>query len=365
LLAGRRRLAVALTDLPRRMFELLPLLVGFSIGAALLLTLAFATAYRDLELPWQSRVAGYVMLAGLAHTQWAHLEIATSTAPMPLSRGYVLVLFLQSLGFYWLLLGALRPADQWRRWEWTLPLAVLIAGALVPLPWAMPLALGIGTGFALHLASLLYRLRALRRWFRLELPVVLLFALMGALIAAAGLWAPFGLGWALYAQVYAGLIALGFIGVLWLLLAVPDVASKTREAVAQSYAQSTLGRIDIEAKLAELRRLFDSERIHRDESLSLARVAELMELSTHQLSELVNTRLQVGFSRLVRQARVRDAQRMLIEEPRASVLSVGLAVGFASQSTFYVAFKEELGVVPGQYRKQTQRTQTTEIQARP
>ena len=37
---------------------------------------------------------------------------------------------------------------------------------------------------------------------------------------------------------------------------------------------------------------------------------------------------------------------MLVAEPRASVLSVGLSVGFSSQSTFYVAFKDEVGMVP-------------------
>ncbi len=304
-----------------------PLLVGFSLGAALLLMLALATAYRSLDLPPQSRAAGWVMLLGLAHTQWSHLGIVESTAVMPLTRNYVVVLFLQSLGFYWLLLGVLRRSEDWRRWEWGLPPLVLMAGAGVPLVWAIPLALGMGTVFALHLALLLYRLRALRRWFRLELPVVLVFALMGAAIAISGLSAPWGLGWSAYAQIYTWMIALGFFGVLWLLQLVPDIVSKTQEAVAQSYAQSTLGRVDVQAKLAELTRLFE-------------------------LEELVNAHLGIGFSKLVRQQRVRDAQQMLVDEPRASVLSVGLAVGFASQSTFYVAFKDELGVVPGQYRKQ-------------
>jgi len=334
------------------MTDPLPLLVGFSLGASALLMLAFATAYRGLDLPLASRLGGWVMLLGLMHTQWSHLQIAASTASMPLTRAYVLILFLQSLGFYALLLGLLRPAADWRGRDWLLPLVVLAVGASVPLSWAIPLALGMGMLLALHLALLLYRLRALRRWFRLELPMVLVFALMAPIIGAVGLWSSLTGSWPVYAQVYSALIAAGFVVVLWLLLAVPDLASKTREAVAQSYAQSTLGRVDVDAKLAELSRLFEVERIHRDESLSLARTAELLELSTHQLSELVNTRLQMSFSKWVRGHRVRDAQRMLVDEPKASVLSVGLAVGFASQSTFYVAFKDELGLVPGQYRKQ-------------
>lgn len=320
------------------------------MGAALLLALAFATAYRRVPLPVQSRLGGYVMLVALLFTQWSHAQIIDSAALMPLTRVYVIMLFVQAIGFYWFVLGVLRPAGRWRAWEWGLPVIVLPVGAFVPLVWAIPLALVIGTAFALHLAALLYRLRAMRRRFRLEVSVILLFAGMGIVAAAVGLAAPFVLGWAEYARIYAALIACGLFVVVWLLLAVPDIASKTQDAVALSYAQSTLGRIDVDAKLAALRQLFERDHIHRDESLSLARTSELLDLSAHQLSELVNTRLETGFSKVVRQYRVQDAQRMLVEEPRASVLSIGMAVGFASQSTFYIAFKELLGMTPAQFR---------------
>lgn len=327
------------------------LLIGFSMGAALLLALAFATAYRRVELPLLSRLGGYVTLAGLLFTQWNHLRIIDTTLPMPLTRAYVIVMFLQAVGFYGFVLGVLRPAGRWRSWEWGLPAVVFAVAVLVPLAWAIPLALVFGTGFAVHLAALVYRLRAMRRRFRLELLVVLLFALMGIMAAAVGLAAPFALGWAEYARVYAALIACGLFLVVWLLLAVPDLVVKTQEAVALSYAQSTLGRVDVDAKLAALGQLFERDRIHRDETLTLARTAELLELSAHQLSELVNARLATGFSKVVRQYRVQDAQRMLLDEPSASVLSVGMAVGFASQSTYYLAFKEALGMTPAQFRK--------------
>ena len=104
--------------------------------------------------------------------------------------------------------------------------------------------------------------------------------------------------------------------------------------------------------ISEIKRLFEQEKIYQAEDLSLAKLAELTQLSAHQLSELINTHFQMGFSRLVRQYRVEAAKSMLTEEPRASVLSVGLSVGFNSQSNFYVAFKEITGVVPGQFRKQ-------------
>ena len=331
---------------------MMSLLVGSSVGMALLLALALATVYRKLELPLQSRLAGYLMLVGLALTQLGNAQWVQVNADAEPSRSYIVVLFLQSLGFYWLLLGVVRPADRWHRLEWGIPVAVILASATIPLRWGIPAALAMGAGFALHLALLLYRLRAQRRWFRLELPVVAVFAAMGLLAALMGLLTPQVVDWASYAWTYASCIAIGFFLVCWLLLAVPDLVQKTTEAVSRSYAQSTLGKVDQEAALARLRQLFEVERVYQNEALNLGTVAELMGLSTHQLSELVNTRMDLGFSRLVRRYRVQAAQRMLLEEPRASVLSVGLSVGFSSQSAFYLAFKEELGMVPGQYRRQ-------------
>ncbi len=327
--------------------------IGFSIGASLLLALAFASVYRGLALPSQSRAAGYVMLFGLAVTQIFHARFLMGIDPELTSRSYVFVVFLQSVGFYWMLSGLLRPPQQkWRGWEWAvLPLAIICA-ALVPLNIAIPAAMIGGTFAAIHLGQLVFKLRAQRRWFLLEFRVLLLFAIMAVLIATASFAAPI-LGWRNFAAIYAVLISVSFALVLYLLLRFPDITSKAEEAVANTYAVSTLSSIDCKNVVAEIKRLFSQEKIYEDESLSLNKLAELTKLSSHQLSELINTQFEMGFSRLVRRYRVDAAKKMLIDEPRASVLSVGLSVGFTSQSNFYVAFKEFTGVVPGQFRKQS------------
>jgi AraC-like DNA-binding protein len=327
--------------------------IGFSIGAALLLMIAFATAYRRIALPQQSRAGGYAMLVGLATTQFFHARFLTDVDAALATRGYVLVVFLQSIGFYWLFLGLLRPPEQrWQIWEWlVLPLAIA-CGAMLPPDVALPVAMIGGTVAAARLGQLVYKLRAQRRWFLLEFRVLALFAAMAVLIAAASLAAP-ALGWRHLAMTYAALISVSFGLILYLLLRFPDVASKTQEAVATTYAVSTLSRVDCDNAVAQIKRLFEEDKIYTDENLSLNGVAEMIKLSSHQLSELINTQFQMGFSRLVRQFRVEAAKKMLIDEPRASVLSVGLSVGFTSQSNFYVAFKEFTGVVPGQFRKQS------------
>jgi transcriptional regulator GlxA family with amidase domain len=109
--------------------------------------------------------------------------------------------------------------------------------------------------------------------------------------------------------------------------------------------------VDCTAALICLAELVERERIYVDADMSLPVLAERMALSTHQLSELMNTRLGKGFSRYLREARVAAVKTMLCEELSASVLSVGLSVGFTSQSTFYDAFREIEGMTPGQFRK--------------
>lgn len=326
-------------------------LAGFNSGVAVLLAIGLLTLWRRVGLPVDARLGGLLMLAGLSWTSWAHLQLATlGDAPTP-PNSYALTLYGQSLGFYLLLLGVLDLRERrWRLWLPPLLLSGLAAG-LAPAAWRAPLAMVLGGAYALHLAWLLWQLRAARRWFRLELPIVGLFGAMALCVALLGLLTPGWLSWPGFSLAYSAQIALGYALVCAILMAVPDIVEKTREAVASSQSPTALARVDIEAAAERVRRLLEDEAVYRDESLTLAKLAALVELSTHQLSELLNRHFGLSFNRLLRQHRVAAAQRMLRDEPRASVLSVGMAVGFASQSTFYVAFRDEVGLVPGEYRR--------------
>jgi AraC-like DNA-binding protein len=326
-------------------------LAGAASALAALLALLLAIAPRRLPMPLSARLGGALMLLGLTHTAWRHVELAQLANTDVPPWAYGVGLFVQSWGFYALLAGVLQPVERGATRIWLLGAVSLACAALVPPRYAVPVSLAIGTGFALHLALLVYRLKATRRWFRIELPVVALFALMGVIVGVCGALTPQLLDWPSYALTYSVQLVAGFLLVSALLLINPDVASKAQEAVAISYAQSALGKIDVEAASARLKRLFEDEHLYRDEDLGLAKLARRVELSPHQLSELLNTRFGESFARYVRRHRVAAAQKMLIDEPRASVLSVGLSVGFGSQSTFYAAFKDETGEVPGEYRR--------------
>jgi transcriptional regulator GlxA family with amidase domain len=109
--------------------------------------------------------------------------------------------------------------------------------------------------------------------------------------------------------------------------------------------------VDVDASLAKLNQLMTGGKAYQNESLTLASLASAVGLSGHQLSELINTRLGVGFSKYVRECRVEAAKILLISAPGRSILSIGMDTGFRSQSAFYAAFKEVTGQSPGDYRR--------------
>ena len=150
---------------------------------------------------------------------------------------------------------------------------------------------------------------------------------------------------------YSILIGSAFFIADLTLLRSPNITTEVKEAAHATYVSSTLKSIDCDNSLQQLHNLMEKEQLYTNENINLTEVAELLQLTPHQLSELINSKLKKGFSRYIREYRINAAKRQLVEEPKASVLSIGLSVGFTSQSNFYNAFREITGTAPGQFRK--------------
>lgn len=325
------------------------LLIGFSVGAALILLLANLGGLGAELQSRTSRAAGVLLLVNLSAVQVLHADYVLHGGALFESRVYAALLYLQYPAFYLFFRGVV-ASDRTEGAAQLVHFAPLLLVPFVAGAIAIPLSFALGAVYSLHLAYLTHRLRDQRRNFRAERHAFAAFGAVALLILALGVGAPW-LGARVYVLGYAALIGLAFTVVVYVLLRHPDVVEKTVEAVRNAYAVSTLGKVDRSDALARLERFMTNDRIYTNESLSLASLAQALELTPHQLSELINVSFGVGFSRYVRERRVAAAQRMLLDEPNASVLSIGLAVGFTSQSNFYTAFREISGTVPGQFRK--------------
>lgn len=324
------------------------LLIGFSIISAGLLAATHLNCNQYKGNPFP-RLAGFVLLLGLAALQYIHFIFLNGDNSYIHSKSYTILLFTVAPAFYFFSREFLKVQNSIH------PIAVLhllplLIGLFLSRHYALPLAFFVGTGYVLWLVFLVYKLRAQRNRFKMELFALAAMFVVALLVLLLGIALPF-ISEGIFYTTYSILIGLTFIVAVFTLLQFPDITSEVAEAAQVVYATTTLKNLDCNALELKLRQLVEVEKLYIDETLSLSMLAEQIGINTHQLSELINTRFKKSFSQLIREYRVNEAKRMLIAEPKASVLSIGLSTGFTSQSNFYSAFRDITGMAPGNYRK--------------
>lgn len=324
------------------------LLIGFSVFSALLLGIVHFRCdnYKGQAFAQAMGITLLGILAGLqlAHFFWLQYGLDGIHSPY-----YQVLLFAVAPAFY-LFSNPLLQAQTERTLPQTLHLLPVLAAPFLDFKLALPLAFALGAGYLLWLARSVYALRKQRSRFRLELGILSVVFVTALITLLFGLGLP-RLPENLFFMLYASAIGFAFLLVSIVLGLAPQLSTDVSEAAREIYAVSTLHHIDCDAMLAEVEGLMRKHALFRNPDLDLPTLAGQIGLTSHQLSELINTRLGKGFSRYVREFRVAAAQELLLTRPSASVLSVGMSVGFTSQSNFYEAFREITGMTPGQYRK--------------
>lgn len=115
------------------------------------------------------------------------------------------------------------------------------------------------------------------------------------------------------------------------------------------YAKTRLTGIDVDAALLALDRLMDEEQPYRNEEFTLADLGVRLKMSSHELSELLNSRLGLSFPQLLLNYRVREAERLMSQEQRKTMIEIAFEAGFNSKTAFNVGFKKLRGVSPSTY----------------
>jgi AraC-like DNA-binding protein len=322
---------------------------GFSAVSGVLLLLAYALFIRVPGKSSYSVAACAALVAALTALQSAHLAYFVGGAEPLAQFFYRLALFVAPPAFYSFGRWAILPTEPFRPAQLIHLSPILLL--LVPrLDIALPILFAFGAGYSLWLGRLVYGLRGQRKQFRFEILYFTVMFVLAVVVLGLGFALPY-VDHAYFYYFYTYAIALGFAIMIVALVANPDLIGDLSEAAQVRYGASTLKEVDVDASLAKLEELMTRGKAYQDEGLSLSSLASAVGVSSHQLSELINTKLGMGFSRYVRECRVKAAKGLLMSAPGRSVLSVGMDVGFRSQSAFYAAFKEVTGRSPGDYRR--------------
>ncbi len=120
----------------------------------------------------------------------------------------------------------------------------------------------------------------------------------------------------------------------------------------KKYEKSGLSQEKAERCLEELPKLMKKERPYRDPELTLSDLATRLDISSRNLSEVINTRLNQNFFDFINQYRVEDVKKDLLDPKKShlKILSLAFDAGFNSKTGFNTIFKKHNGMTPSEFR---------------
>ena len=115
--------------------------------------------------------------------------------------------------------------------------------------------------------------------------------------------------------------------------------------------RSYLKGINFKELNSKLDYLMEKEEIFTNENISLASLAQKVNISQHHLSQFLNDKKGKSFSSYINKYRVKKAKKVLIENPDEKILAIAYDVGFQSKSTFNAAFIKFVNKTPHEFRE--------------
>jgi AraC-like DNA-binding protein len=119
------------------------------------------------------------------------------------------------------------------------------------------------------------------------------------------------------------------------------------------------GNVNTELLLRSLEQAMAGEGMFKNPNLTLSELAKAVNLTSHQLSQVLNDDLGKNFTSYVNEYRINEACLMMAKEHPFSLEAIGYEVGFNSKSTFYSAFKKLKSTTPLFYKEEVVKSRQT------
>ena len=121
----------------------------------------------------------------------------------------------------------------------------------------------------------------------------------------------------------------------------------------KKYEKSGLTGEKAAESLSRLQQLMEQDKPYLNPNLTLNDLSEKLNISNHNLSEILNTQLNQNFFDFVNQYRVKEVRKYLEDKNKdhLTLLSIALDAGFNSKSGFNLIFKKYMHVTPSEYRQ--------------
>ncbi len=124
------------------------------------------------------------------------------------------------------------------------------------------------------------------------------------------------------------------------------------ETTNYKYEKSGLSKEKADEFYQKLIQLMEEKKIFTQIKLTLGELAEMIPISSHNLSEVINTKTGMNFFDFVNRYRIEEVKKNIVnpENSNITILAIAMDAGFNSKSSFNTLFKRNEGVTPSKYR---------------
>jgi AraC-like DNA-binding protein len=169
------------------------------------------------------------------------------------------------------------------------------------------------------------------------------------ILFACYMWAILGITKGVYI-----LGAVSFSLILYLVVFVLLYRKKTDDLSSfstQKYTDKKLNEEDAQLMVGKLEKVMEEKEIFKNPNLKLNDLAKEINVSGHQLSQLLNDNLDKNFTLFINEYRINEACKILSAKTNLTIEAIGDEVGFNSKSTFFATFKKIKGMTPNLYQQ--------------
>jgi AraC-like DNA-binding protein len=123
----------------------------------------------------------------------------------------------------------------------------------------------------------------------------------------------------------------------------------------KKYKTSSLDDTTIALSIEKLEQVMHAQKLYLNPDLTLPFMANSLGIPLHQLSQILNDKLQLSFPDFINSYRINEAKKLLHQPgDKMKIAVIAMECGFNSISAFNAAFKKFTGYSPSQYRNAVQ-----------
>ncbi len=146
------------------------------------------------------------------------------------------------------------------------------------------------------------------------------------------------------------ILAIGYFGLTQPIIIPPEIDNSR----SKKYEKSSLTSENSEKYLNKLLNIMETEKPFLNNDLTLQKLSEMLSVSQHHLSQIINEKLNQNFFDFINSYRIEEAKTLLLDKrgELLTILAIAEEVGFNSKSAFNIAFKKYTSMTPTQFKKQ-------------